>query len=573
MPRGFWLLVNDSSDDLTKLVSATTVGPVISLGTPVELPEPLTRVSGSSLGSTAAIASLPYNPAVVYIAGRSDTTGEFVAWRYDHDTETFDELMREETASGTWPFAIKLWPNHTPEQERVYLAIGNGSAWGVFSNQNPEHPQGVWVSDGASNFFAVGIGHEWSYSGANINHPNSLTDLYVVEAGEDIEDDILATGHTVTRASPFAPNTWPFWSVSSATVGVGGDWKDNPHATGLNFSGGWQTALNRLTTDPTTAADGWLVTNGGGAGPRSFFQQNFGVPNNPVALSTGTPGGSYRSNARCIVFPDVGNILLAFGEGDTGELVIDRYSPVDGTLVNVFTDVDIAAAPSTAIYVSVTGGIAACLTDQHSGAGCFAWSFDYGSTWTTELLDGYAGMALDAGPTDPSVTAPVYEETLIFQDSRGFDGQTRFCIAADTSTEARDQALLVTSLLVALSNGHFVSATGPYTTSPVLPIRGADFTYQNIETVIRLVWTTEDGIAIPVEVPCPTSDLFLDDQETVAILSTALIDAAAGALENYLCTRGGKLATQWMGASRIMRGLRRRLTVGNLDPNETGTGL
>lgn len=567
MAHGFWALVNETGASVTELQKITTVGAVVQQGLNLTLPEPLTRVDASSIGSTAAICSLPYDRTIVYIAGRSDTTGELVAWRCDTVAQTFTELMREPPATGTWPFAMKLYAGHQSNHERVYLAVGNGSGWGVFANQNPEFPQGVWKSDLGGAFFGLGLGREWPYSGSNINHPNSLTDLYALEDASDPPSDVLVTGHTVTWVFSNPPNVAGNWAI--ADVNSGGGWLHIPHSTGLRFVGGWQTSLSREGTDPTSDADAWGVTNGSGVGPYSFADTNFGVPISPLVPGSGAVSGTYHSNSRCLVFPDNLAVLLAFAVGSVGQGEIYRHSPITGAPILIFSDTNVAQFPSTAVLVSEMGGVAAALSGSSFGACHLMVSEDYGASFLQFDLPGWTGMALAEADPDPLTAVPVFRETVTWMDDRGFTGRTQFYVGGASEDDARPHALAIVNALTAITRASLASASGPYTVPPAAPDYGDSLAYNMIEAELIFTFLTDDAVGVNLNVPAPVDNALVSDQETIAVLNVAVIDLTTAAVDHLLCTRGGEQVIAWVGARREMRAQRTRQSIRGIDPSET----
>jgi hypothetical protein len=564
---GFWALVNDSGAGNTQLQKITTIGSIAQLGLNLVLPEPLTRNGDTDISSTAAICSLPYDRTIVYIAGRSDSTGELVAWRCDTVAETFDELMREPPATGTWPWAMKLYAGHQSNHERVYLAVGNGSGWGVFANQNPEFPQGVWLSDLAGAFSSLGLGREWAYSGSNINHPNSLTDLYALEDPADPPSDVLVTGHTVTWVFANPPNVAGNWAI--ADVNSGGGWLHIPHSTGLRFVGGWQTSLSREGTNPTSDADAWGVTNGSGVGPYSFADTNFGVPISPLVPGSGAVNGTYHSNSRCLVFPDNLAVLVAFAVGSVGQGEIYRHSPITGAEVLIFSDTNVGQFPSTAVLVSETGGIAAALSGKSFGACHLLVSSDYGASFLVHDLVGWAGMALTEANPDALSSVPVFQQTATWMDDRGFTGNTNFYVGGGDEDEARLNGLAIVNALTSITRGQLISAKGAYTLPPTRPDYGDSLPYNFIESELLMTFITDDDVAVNLSIPTPVDNSFVSDQETISILNVAVNDVVTAALDHLLCTRGGVPVLRWVGAQRVMRAQRARQSIRGLDPSET----
>jgi hypothetical protein len=153
-----------------------------------------------------------------------------------------------------------------------------------------------------------------------------------------------------------------------------------------------------------------------------------------------------------------------------------------------------------------------------------------------------------------------------------FLGTSRYYVSGISYNDCAIKAENISNLLDVLSNALLTGTVGPYSSPPIAPGPGVDEIYQNAEMVLRLTWITDNGVSIGIDIPCPISELFIADQESLSLLSPFISDVADGAIANSLCTRGGLVANQFIGGTRIMRGFRSTQNIRTLDPNETSTG-
>lgn len=564
MSVALWLLQNNTVSGETVIQKVEVQGTVFTLFDAVALPEALTHNgAGLDVGSTAAICSLPSNRNIVYIAGRSDVTGELVAWRYDDESPGFTELMREAPATGTWPWAVGLYAFQSVA-EYVGLAVGNGSAWGTFANQNPEHPQGLWISNAGAPFVGAYPTHKYPYSGSNINHPNSVTDIKAIE----VTPPVWYFAHTPTVRSPFSPNTTPNYAIIDTYTEGDALALDVPHPTGLAFVGGWAGALSTRTNDPTDASNVYIVINGNTTGAHAFATLGFGTNVNVNTHGAGSTGlGAYHSNSRCLVFPDNTTRLVSFYDDDG---TIEVFSPIAGAVITTVTDTIYGLFQATCVGVSETGGVAYGITTQKFGLAHVLVSEDYGGGFVAGAIPDVIGMAIAFGPEVPPAAQRVWPQAYMWADSRGFVGITRIYVGGTSQADARGNAIAILALLLPLSNAAFLGAIGAWTSSPDIFSPGASLQYENIESRLKITFLTEVNTIVEVDIPCPKVDLLLENQESLDILQTDLADAVAGIVTLKLCNRGGMEAIQWLGGGRYERPRRRIQTIRTLNPEETG---
>lgn len=564
MSVALWLLQNNTVSGETIIQKVEKQGTVFTLFDAVALPEPLTHNGAAGdVGSTAAICSLPSNRNIVYIAGRSDATGEMVAWRYDDENPGFTELMREAPATGTWPWAVGLYAFQSVD-EYVGLAVGNGSAWGVFANQNAEHPQGLWISDAGAPFVGAFPTHKYAYSGSNINHPNSTTDIKSLEG----TPAVWYFSHTPTVRNPFGPNTTPNYAIIDTYTEGDPLALDVPHTTGLQFVGGWAGALSPRNTDPSDATNVFVVVNGNSTGPHAFASLGFGTDvdvNTHGSFSTGI--GAYHSNSRCLVFNDNTTRLVSFYD-DSG--TIEVFSPIAGAVITTVFDTVYGQFQATCVGLSDTGGAAYGITTQKFGSSHVLVSEDYGGAFVGYEIPDVIGMAIAFGPEVPPAAQRVWPQAYVWADSRGFVGLTRIFVGGTSQADARGNAIAILALLLPLSNAAFLGAIGAWTSSPGIFSRGATLQYENIESRLKIAFLSEVNTILEVDIPCPKVDLLLENQESLDILQTDLADAVSGILGLKLVTRGGMEAIQWVGGGRYERPRRRIQTIRTLNPLETG---
>lgn len=423
--------------------------------------------------------------------------------------------------------------------------------------------QGVYVSVDRGTFTFVGSGLDAShhYAAANVNAPRSLTALMAAGSGGSLT---LYSGHNVTEA--FAGS--PVWVVSESIDG-GATWQDDPFTpfSGNRFMLEAFTVLNPITG--TTAL--WYCASHSPTG--AYFPSSEGVvPYTPGGGWGGFGNPTPAAGSIAYPFPSAAGRGVAFPTGGTG---VDQFGYTTDGGAN-WNSVAAQIGGNRFWYragrVSGTSLDAAGVTLSGGTSSCYLmWTEDGGVTWHSAVVESNAdGLSLDVGdyvPPNPHVNL----EVLTFRDSRMFYGTTRYYVASDSDVEAIANALGIADALQLLTDGAWTGATGPYNTPPGVPTPGSDAIYQNIEMIIRLVWITEDGVAIMVEVPAPATALFISDQESISLLNPDLADAAAAGLTYKLCTRGGQLAVSFIGATRIMRGFRSTETIRTLDPNETNT--
>lgn len=556
MAVNLWALWTKGADTVLQRISVDAG--VWTLDDQITCPEPLTNAnSGPLYMSTCVLRSWPMDRNILYFAGRSDVDGHLKAWRYDNNVGEFTLLLDVEATSGSYPFATGMQCSHSLP-ERCWFVSGNGSAWGLFNNQNIDGAQGVWYSEFGGAFISYGYALGQAYSGSNINHPNSLMDILVGEA--DVPPSLNVTHSVSNDGGLFTPNTYPHWFVLAVSPDSGLHWIDVPHPTGLQFLAGWVAFMSLIP------ASTFMVMNGSSTGPYSFDDTNFGTE--PVAGGGSATGlGPYAHNSTCLCFPD-GDGLLAFWS-NIGQ--IDVHGARAGVTTATFTDASWASISPTACRVSETGGVAIALCEVNLNPCAVIVITDYGASMDFTLVDDVGGLAVDFGPesTPPPPVHQVLRESLTFYDDRMFAVTSSYYVASDSEAEAKVNAQGIAGLISALSNGHLVSARGPWNLPPVLPTQGASAVYNMAEMVLRFVFLTENATPINLDVPIPTESALLDDQELYAILNPAVADLASGAVSYRLANRGGLEATLFVGASRILRPRRSVQNIRTLDPTVT----
>lgn len=443
-----------------------------------------------------------------------------------------------------------------------FLAVGGNGAHGLAGGVGEG---GVYKSEARGTFVSAGSGHQYSFNSGNTNNPQSLTALDLVPTTES-GTRVLYTAHTLTRENSFVPTGY----VTSASPDDGTSWSEpTSYYNGNQFRIECLAVLRVIPGEE----DLWYVADNSGTGAYSTSNLSARIHGSLAFGPTGGYGGGiFTSGSIAYPFadPDFG---VAFPTSISTTLTMYSTSDGGGSWNGYSLGLEHAGFAYRGGRAAATGDLAAGVTlDNPSHNSELVFTEDHGATWSVVLAEETAiGLSIDFGTYTPP--APRTElEVLTFRDSRMFYGVTRFYVTGRSDTEIRDNATALASLFEVLSNGHFTGATGPYTTSPVLPTRGTDTLYQNIEERIRLCWQTADGITIAVEVPCCASETFLDDQESPSILNPALAAAAAGAITYGLSTRGGLVAATFTGAGRVMRGIRQRADISTLDPSETGTG-
>jgi len=512
---------------------------------------------------TGYLAVDPSDPNFLWVAATVQEGDDLFSrcYVYDIDEDTWTNVLDVAFIGDSTPFCVDMAfdPDGT-----TFMAIGGNGALG---RPGAVGEGGVYKSVDRGAFSFAGSGHENAYRSGNINDVKSLTALDLIPDTGD--GRVLYTAHTLTRVNIFQTTGW----VTSSSTDDGGTWDD----PSLEYNGN-QFQLECLTVMRVNVGETgfWYCADHSGTGAYSTANLTAVMGGSPGNGPTGGYGGGvFSSGAICYPFPADGSKAVGF---PTQVASSDLYNSDDAGANWAGT----ARSSGNQGAFTYRGGRTS--RDSAYAAGVSLanathdsqiwWTDDYGETWNFDLAEEDAhGLSLDFGPSTPPPPNPIGLEVLTFYDSRNYTGFTRFYTTDSNEDDLLTNAQQLSSLFSVLSNGHFTQAVGPWTTSPVLPTTGSSTIYENIETRIRLVWATEDGIAIAVEVPCPKSELFLEDQETPSLLSEALTDAAAGGITYKLCTRGGKVATQFMGAGRVMRGLRSQLNVGILDPNETGSGL
>jgi len=420
--------------------------------------------------------------------------------------------------------------------------------------------QGVYQSTdyGAFAFVGSGLSPFHHYSAANINAPESLTALSAVGG-------TLFAGHNVTEE--FAGSA--VWTTAISSDG-GVTWDEGAFDTfpGNRFM---LEAFTVLVPFPGTP-DMWYVASHSPTG--AAYPASEGL----VPWTPGTGWGAFQSptpasGSLAFPFPADGSHAVAFPTQGPGsdQIGVSSDGGVTWAIATTTAGARFWYRAGRVSPVSLdTAGVT--LYSGSSGSYLF-WSEDGGATWNNDIVEPTAdGLSLDFADFVPPPVPRVNLEVLTWRDSRMFPGQTRYYVYADSDEEAISNAQAIAEAFSLISGAAWTSASGPYNTEPGSPSQGSDALYQNIEEVIRLVWLTEDGVSIVVEIPCPLQGLFLDDQETTSDLNPDYIAAVSAGFTYKICTRGGVLAYMFGGASRFMRGFRSRQSIRTLDPSETSTG-
>jgi hypothetical protein len=512
---------------------------------------------------TGYIVVDPLDPDYVWVAACVDTGGINLFTRcytYRYSTDTWTLLLDVPFVGPSTPLIVDMCFD---TDGTAFLAVGGNGAYGLGGGVGEG---GIYKSVARGAFTGIGSGHEHGYNSGNINGPASLTALDIAPTTEE-GSRVLYTAHTLTRLNGLQPTGW----VTSSSADDGASWHDPvPTYNGNQFR------LECLTVLRLVAIGGglWYVADNSGTGAYSTANLSARIDGTPSNGPTGSYGGGIADSGS-IAYPFSSDPTkgVAFPTAFATTLVL--YSTVDEGGSWVAHSQGLEHAPfgyrggRTLDGTLTAAGVS---QDNASHLSEIWWTEDGGLTWHSATAEENAiGLSWAFGPFNPS-PSQVWLEVLTFRDSRMFAGQTRYYVGGVDETEARGNALAIAALLTPLSNGQWTGASGPYNTPPLAPTQGADALYQNIEEVIRLTWITADGVAIYVEVPCPKSALFLDDQESLALLNPAIAAVSTGVLSYKLCTRGGALAVSFIGATRIMRGFRATQTMRTLDPSETSTG-
>ena len=512
-------------------------------------------------GSYAHYGYLKIDPAdsnLLWVGTFVSVSGtlRFRMYLYDVGSNAWTLKLNLPYVSGPALWCCDMAFINTGGHHYAYAAIATDGAIG---GAGASPGQGVYVSTDYGNFAAAGsgVGSGHTFSGGNVNDPLSLTSLTAVGT-------TLYAGHNSTGDAPYTS----VWVTAFSTDG-GATWTENSidvfpgnkfmleafTVLRPNWSGAlWYCASHAPTGASYPASEGVLDwTPGTGWG-------SFGNPT-PAPGSIAYPFPGFAGKG--VAFPTQGSGEDEFGyTSDGGVNWTSVAAPVSGNRF-WYRAGRTSQTSEDAAGVTLSGGTSSCY---------LMWTEDAGHTWHYAVVESNAdGLSLDIGAFIPPEPALVLLETLTFRDARMFVGQSRFYIAADTETEAHDNAEGLANLLDVLSNGLMTGTVGPYSSPPVAPGPGVPEVYQNIEMVIRLTWITADGVAIGIDVPAPLSELFIDDQESYVLLSPFITDVAAGAITYKLCTRGGQLAVSFVGATRVMRGFRSTQSIRTLDPSETST--
>lgn len=425
--------------------------------------------------------------------------------------------------------------------------------------------QGVYMSTdrGAFTFKGSGIELLHSYTQGNVNAPQSLTSLTIKRGTGGARR--LYVSHNSTWAFP-GGQTY----VISVSADDGATWLDQGGWAGNKFMLESMAVLRYVPGSPY--GDGWYVADHSPAGNYSAAASGR-VPHD---LTGNTWGGFLNPTpaSGCLAFPFASNVLrgVAYPTDGVGADTL-AYTTDGGNNWTGFTR-PVGHRPGiwyrgarTAEGSLDTAGVFLHRADNTSE---IWWSEDGGITWASADAEPNAdGLSLDFGDFTPD-QPQVWPQSFYWADSRGFVGRTRFFVAGDSQADAGAHALAILGLLSPISTARFLAAVGAYNTEPFAPFVGTDAEYNNVEQVLRLEFLTAQRSIVAVEMPCPTEAIFLDDQESLALLNPALAAAIAGIPPERLANRGGQEAVTFIGGSRISRPQRQRHSIRTLNPNETG---
>lgn len=511
---------------------------------------------------TGYIAVDPLDDTKVWVAYLENNSGVFHnrVFLYDSVADTWTSLMNTALIGPTAPFCVDM---AFDVDGTAFFAMGGNGARG---DPGAVGEGGVYRSLARAAFTYQGSGFDHGPNSGNINHPISLTGLDVIPTTDE-GSRIVVVSHTLARTGDSQTTGW----VTSSSSDDGGTWHD-PAST---YNGN-QFQLEAFAMVRVGGDTGGLFYaadhSGTGAYSTSFLSSTIGgdTVDGPSGVygdgieDSGSVAHTFKSDVdKAVAYPTNFATTLFLYNSTSGGATWGRQS--QGLEHAAFAYRGARTSRQTLLTAGVTVGNAGHRSELF-------WSEDAGATWQNAIAEEEAiGLSLDFGTA--IITNPqVYYETLTFRDARNFVGQSRYYVLAGSADEARTNAENIADLLDVLSNGLLTGSVGPYSTPPIAPGPGVAAVYQNAETVIRLTWITTEGIAIGVDVPCPLTELFLDDQESLSLLNPLITDVAAGALTYKLCTRGGLVAFAFVGASRIMRGFKSTQSIRTLDPTETFTG-
>lgn len=512
---------------------------------------------------TGYLAVDPNDPDYIWVAACVDLGGINLYTRcytYQVSTETWTLLLDIPFVGPSTPFPVDMCFD---TDGTAFLAVGGNGAFGLAGGSGEG---GVYKSVARSSFSSAGSGHEHGFLSGNINNPASLTALHIAPTTDD-GTRVLYTAHTLTRLNIFQHTGW----VTSFSDDDGTTW----HDPDLEYNGNQfqLECLTRMLIGPYGSGM-WYCADHSGTGAYSTANLSAVMDATPGDGPIGGYGGGifdsgsiahpFRSDSvRAVAFPtQISTTLYLYSTGDSGANWTQQSQGLEH-----------AAFAYRGARTSETSLFAAGVSlDNADHASEIFWTPDGGATWYSALAEASAiGLSLDFGPYSPG-PGMAWEEVLTYRDYRQYVGRSTYYVSAPNPLAARTQALALADLLIACSTGTFVQAVGPYTNPPTMPLPGSGDQYNNAEMVLRFTWLTDENIAIGIDIPCPDSALFLSDQESVTLLNPAVTDLIAGAITQKLCTRGGQLATQFIGARRIMRGFRSTQTIRILDVLGTSTG-